>query len=183
MITPLIIILVMALLAMIIMFSLLYSAVRYVPFVPTEGTVIRQMIEAAQLRDGQNVLDLGCGDGRVLMAALQKRDIQATGIEINPLISFFARFRLRMRGMKAKIIHGNFFALSLREADVIFCYLFPRVMQRLEQKFTAELRRGSTVVSYCFPIKAWKPTKVIQTRTDKPKNFLIYVYRMPCQTS
>lgn len=168
-------------LGMTVIMSLLYSAVRYVPFVPTEWSVIHKMIAAAELKDGQKVIDLGCGDARLLMAALEEKKVQATGVEINLLISWLARFRLWTKGMKAKILRKNFFKVSLRDCDVVFCYLFPKIMLKLEPKFEDELQKGSTVISYCFPIKAWKPTRVIQTRDDKPKNFLIYVYRIPCQ--
>jgi len=164
-----------------VMTSLFYSAIRYVPFVPTEVYVMKKMIAAAELKDGQRVFDLGCGDGRLLIEAMRKKHVKATGVEVNRLISWLARFRLWMNRKKAKIICGNFFQTPLRESDVIFCYLFPRVMQQLKEKFEAELKKGTTIVSYCFPIKAWKPTRVITTRASKPHNFLIYVYHTPCQ--
>lgn len=168
-------------LGMTVILSLLYSAVRYVPYVPTEWSVIHKMIAAAELKDGQKVIDLGCGDGRLLMASMEDKNVRATGVEINRFISWLARFRIWSRGLKANIVRGNFFKVSLRDTDVVFCYLFPKVMLRLEPKFSEELQNGSRIVSYCFPIKAWRPTKIIQTRSDKPKNFLIYVYHIPYQ--
>jgi 16S rRNA A1518/A1519 N6-dimethyltransferase RsmA/KsgA/DIM1 with predicted DNA glycosylase/AP lyase activity len=139
------------------------------------------MIEAANLKDGQHVYDIGCGDGRLLIEALKKKKINAHGVEINLFISSLAKLRLWMSEKKAVILRKNFFKVSLRESDVVFCYLFPKVMQKLKIKFQDELKKGAVVISYCFPIKDWKPTKTIQTRADKPKNFLIYVYQMPCE--
>lgn len=166
---------------LIIFLSLFYSAVRYVPFVPTERKVIKKMIEAANLKDGQKVYDLGCGDGRLLIEAMKKKNIKAHGVEINRFINALAKFRIWRSGKKANIIHKNFFQISLKESDVIFCYLFPKVMQKLKMKFQEELNAGTMVISYCFPINDWVPVRTIQTREDKPKNFLIYVYQTPCQ--
>jgi len=166
---------------LIVFLSLFYSAVRYVPFVPTEKEVIKKMIKAANLKDGQKVYDLGCGDGRLLIEALKKKNVEAHGVEINRFINTLAKFRIWMAGKKADIIHKNFFKISLEESDVIFCYLFPKVMQKLKMKFQEELKAGTLVISYCFPISDWVPVKTIQTRADKPKNFLIYVYQTPCK--
>lgn len=169
------------LLLIVIFVSLTYSAIRYVPFVPTESRVIKQMIENAGLRDGQHVYDLGCGDGRLLIEALKKSKIKATGVEVNFFITWLAKFRLWLSGKKATILRANFFDVPLNQSDIIFCYLFPKVMKKLKVKFENELKNGATIISYCFPLKDWKPYKTIQTRKDKPNNFLIYIYRTPCQ--
>jgi len=162
----------------VVFISLFYSAVRYVPFVPTEKIVMKKMIEAAELQDGQTVYDLGCGDGRLLIEAMKKKQIKAYGVEVNRFISWLAKFRMWLNKYKATIIKANFFKVSLEESDVIFCYLFPKVMQDLQEKFEQELKKGTKIVSYCFPVKNWKPLKTIQTRKEKPKNFLIYVYQI-----
>lgn len=158
-----------------------YYGVRYVPYVPSNRSVIKKMIAAADLKDGQKIIDLGCGDARLLIEAMKEKNVQASGVEISFPVYWLAKFRLWMCGMKANITRENFFKVSLKDSDVVFCYLFPKVMEQLKEKFEKELKNGAIVVSHSFPIKEWKPERTVQTRADKPHNFLIYVYRMPCQ--
>ena len=161
--------------------SLLYYGVFYAPFVPTPMRVIRQVLEAAELRDGQKIYDLGCGDGRLLIAAVKLKKVRAIGYEVAWLVVAMAYLRkwLLCPGADVRIIRGNFFKADLGEADVVFCYLFPKIMHRLEKKFEAELKQGARVLSFSFPLSHWRPVKVLKTRPDKPKNFLIYVYQVP----
>ena len=163
----------------IIMVSLLYHAIFHAPFVPTKNQVVRQMIRAAKLKDGQRVYDLGSGDGRLLIEAMREKKVKATGVEIAWLVSLLARIRMLFSKKKYTLLNSNFFRLDLKDADVIFCYLFPRIMKKLKMKFEKELIKGTKIVSYCFPIKEWQPVQTIQTRADKPKNFLIFVYEIP----
>lgn len=162
-----------------VLMSLMYTAFRYAPFVPSKNKIVKQMIEAAELKDGDRVYDLGCGDGRLLRESRKAKDVEAIGIEASWLVSLLARLIRVFSKVKYKIIHGNFFESRLDEADVVFCYLFPNVMLKLQPKFESELKEGARVISHSFPIKAWQPVRTIQTKADKPKNFLIYVYEVP----
>lgn len=172
-----------AILFFIVFISLFYTAVRYAPFVPTQSVVTKKMVAAAQLQDGQKVYDLGCGDARLLIEAKRQKNVTATGVEVNLFVCLLAKFRSWLAKKDVIIIRKNFFDVPLQDANVIFCYLFPKLMQDLKLKFTKELQAGALVISYCFPIQGWKPEKTIPTRDDKPNNFLIYIYRMPCQTT
>lgn len=159
--------------------SLMYSAIRYVPFVPTKQDVVKKMIKAANLKDGDTIYDLGCGDGRFLIEAAKEKRVTAIGIEASWIVTMLAKFRIWISGQKVRLISGNFFKKNISDADVIFCYLFPGVMNKLKDKFISELKEGAKIISFSFPIKEWQPVEVIQTDTNKPKNFLIYVYEIP----
>lgn len=162
---------------MVILAAILYSAVRYVPFVRTPRMVRKKMIEAAKLQDGDTVFDLGCGDGSILLDSLAEKKVDAIGIEGSWIVFQLAKWRRFFSQKKLKLIHQNFYQASLAEADIVFCYLWPSVMQRLQNKFEQELKPGARIISYCFPITAWEPAQRIQTREDKPNRFLIYCYQ------
>ncbi|MCD6369179.1 MAG: class I SAM-dependent methyltransferase [Thermoproteales archaeon] len=148
-----------------------------VPFVPTPYSVARRMLELAEVKPGDVVYDLGCGDGRIIIMAAKEFGARAVGIEIRKdLVEQCLREILRL-GLqdKVKIIHGDFFEVDLSEADVVTLYLLTSVNERLKPKLDRELRPGTRVVSHDFEIKGWVPKKIEniynQWRTHK-----IYLY-------
>ncbi len=147
------------------------------PYVPTPQRIARLMVQAAKLLPHERVYDLGSGDGRLLLASLKQADVIVTGIEGNSFLVLLGRFRLWLMGKKGTILWKNIFAHNYSDADVVFCYLFPSVMKKLQEKFKKELKKGTRVVSYCFPLPEWKPGKTFQTQEKKPNNFLIYLYQ------
>lgn len=163
-------------LSLAVVIFMLYSAVRYVPFVPTSPRIVKLMVDQADVKDHQVIYDLGCGDGRLLIEARSRKNIRAVGIEAAWWVYTLAKIRRWWSNQPIELLWGNFFQQNLQNADVIFCYLFPKIMLQLKMKFEKELRPGTKVVCLSFPIFGWIPKKTIQTRPDKPNNFLIYVY-------
>jgi hypothetical protein len=155
----------------------IYYAIFYVPYVPTPKKIAKKMVEAANLKKGQKVFDLGAGDGRITIIADQK-GFKSTGFELSWLPYLLAKFNIWSQGSKAKIYRKNFIKESLKEVDCVFCYLWPSVMRDLKNKFEEEMKKGSKIVSYCFPMKDWKPVKKIPSKLNNNKTFLIYVYEI-----
>jgi len=117
--------------------------------------MVDQMMKLAEVGPQDVVYDLGCGDGRIVLAAAMRFHARAVGIEIDPLRYLWCQFLvtiLRQRG-RVQIIFGNVFKQELSEADVVVCYLMPEALQKLEKKFRQELCAGTRVVSarYVFP--------------------------------
>jgi len=105
-------------------------------------------------------VDIGCGDGRVLRAAKRRYNVRGLGFEVNFLAYLIAR--VRSSGIEGiQIRWGNFWKVDLSDADVVFCYLFPDVMERLAKKLEAELSPGARVISCNFSIPGWKPLEVL----------------------
>ena len=156
-----------------------YNGFRYVPFVPSKKRIVKKMVKAAGLKPGMKVVDLGCGDARFLIEAIREEgDIIAEGYEISWPVMILAKLNLFLSSKKAKIHHQNFFNASIEDADVVFCYLFPKTMLKLKEKFSSELKKGTVIVSYCFKIPGWIPEETITTIKSKPNNFLILKYRV-----
>ena len=145
-------------------------------YVSTSRTKIAAFINAVPMKAGQTLVDLGCGDGRVLREARKRYGIQTIGYEINPLA--YLKARLFSFGLnKIKIRRENFWEADLTGADVVFCYLYPDVMKKLAAKFKSGLKPGAIVVSSNFPLPEHIPDKILrpQSRLD---NDPMYVYHL-----
>jgi ribosomal protein L11 methylase PrmA len=129
------------------------------PFVPSNRKTIDKMLEVAKIKKGEKVYDLGCGDGRIVIAADRKFGAEAVGYEISILVWNLAHINKFFKRSKAKILRKDFFKADLRDADVVFCYLLPEVMEKLAPKFKKELKPGARVVSASFHLPKWKLVK------------------------
>lgn len=118
------------------------------PFVPTRRSDVRRMVELAELRPGDRVYDLGCGDGRIVREAA-RRGALATGYELSVPTLLLAK-ALTSSTANATVRYGDFWKKDLRDADVIFCFLLKEPMRRFEETVWPTLKPGTRVVSYMF---------------------------------
>ena len=128
------------------------------PYVPSKREKIRTMLELARIKPGEIAVDLGSGNGAVVIeAALQ--GARAIGIEINPFLTWYAKKRARRAGVqnRATFIRQNFKRYSLENADVVFLYLLPKTTRELREKLSRELKPEARVVSNTFQIPEWEP--------------------------
>jgi 16S rRNA A1518/A1519 N6-dimethyltransferase RsmA/KsgA/DIM1 with predicted DNA glycosylase/AP lyase activity len=128
------------------------------PYLPTLSKQKETALDLLDLRPGQTLLELGSGDGRVLLAAA-KRGIKTVGIELNPIlfvISLIVTFRYRK---DVKIIWGNFWSKKWPETDGIFVFLLDKYMPKLDKRIKTGQRKPTKVASFAFEITGKKPTK------------------------
>jgi len=150
-----------------IMFPTLAALIRGAPFVPTPIDAVEAMVNAADLKDGQKIYDIGCGDGRIVYLASKAKNLKAVGLELSPFVYLLARIRKLFWRSKAKILLKNFKYTDLSDADVIFCYLLPETLAHLRTKLDKELKKGTKIISYSFQIKSWQEKdKIIQPNND-----------------
>ena len=120
-------------------------------FVSTSKARIRACIDAVPMKSGQILVDLGCGDGRVLRQAQKRYNVRAIGYEINCLAYLKARL-LSAGNRNIEIKRQDFWSVNLAEADVVFCYLYPDVMKRLAAKLSKNGKPGAMIVSCNFSL-------------------------------
>ena len=138
-----------------IVVSLYWTRIVGGPWVPSSMQMVNRMMEMANVGSEDVVYDLGCGDGRMLLAAAMRHQARAVGIEIDPLRYLWCQFLITILGQRKRIriIFGNLFKKDLSEADVVLCYLMPDALTKLEKKFKQELQPGTRIVSnrFTFP--------------------------------
>jgi len=135
---------------------------RLAPYVPSPQEVIDRMLELAQARQGDTVIDVGCGDGRILITAVQKFKARAVGIEIDPKIAAQASDTILKLGLqnKARVVRADVFDADLSQADVVTLYLTTSFNEKLRPKFEQSLKPGTRVVSHDYGIRGWNPVEV-----------------------
>jgi len=132
------------------------------PFVQTPVEVAKKMIELADLKPGQKLFDLGAGDGRLLILAAQESGASAIGVELRDDLVERARSEIKKLNLqeRVQIVHGDFFNVDLRDADVVTLYLTTSGNERLRPKLEQELRKGAKVVSHDFKVGNWRASVV-----------------------
>ena len=130
-------------------------------FVSTSRSRIRTFIEAVPMKAGQVLVDLGCGDGRVLRQAHKSYQIRAIGYEVN-LMAYVKACVLSLCSKNIEIRHRNFWSANLSDADVVVCYLYPDVMKKLSAKLKANLKPGAVIVSCNFILPGFKPSRILR---------------------
>ncbi len=127
------------------------------PFVPSDIKFLEKIFKAAKFERGKKFLDIGSGDGRVVRLAVNKYGLKGVGIELQPYLVWYSRFRSKAANEnKTEFIRRNFFQGKLPQADYIYFYLFPGTVEKLGKKIAAECPTGTTIISRAFEIKCLK---------------------------
>jgi SAM-dependent methyltransferase len=153
-----------------------------VPFVTTPHDVVERMLDLAEVRKGEKVYDLGCGDGRIVIAAA-RRGARGVGVEINPEVVEKARAAADSTGVadRVTIRRADFFTIDLRDADVVTLFLLPTLNVRLIPQLE-RLKPGARIVSHEFSMKGVKPTKVIDVPSKETgRRHTLYLWVTPLQ--
>jgi len=131
------------------------------PYVPTASDRVIDMVRLADVRPGELAVDLGSGDGRIVIA-LAKAGAEVHGYEINPVLVLWARFRIYREGVgdRAQIYWRSFWGADLSEYQLISIYGNHQMMKRLEEKLYHELAPNARLVSCEFPFPRWRPLRI-----------------------
>jgi cyclopropane fatty-acyl-phospholipid synthase-like methyltransferase len=129
-------------------------------FVPTPPSVVMAMLDLARVTDKDVVYDLGCGDGRIPIAAAQKYGARGVGIDIDPKRIEEANENAKAAGVTEKVsfLNQDLFESDISNATVVMLYLLPSLNEKLMPKLRNELKAGTRVVSHSFSMGAtWPP--------------------------
>jgi len=132
-----------------------------VPFVPTTDEAVHSMLKLADVKKTDVVYDLGCGDGRIVIAAAKDFGARAVGIDINPVRIKEARENARKAGVEklVRFEENDLFRADIHEASVVTLFLLSHINLKLRPKLIEELKPGTRVVSNTFDMGDWKPDK------------------------
>ncbi len=151
-----------------------------VPFVPTPDTVVAEMLSLAGVTKKDVVYDLGCGDGRLVVAAVKKYGARGVGVDIDPQRIRESNENAQKAGVtgRVKFIEQDLFETDLKGATVVTLYLLPDVNLRLRPKLLRELTPGTRIVSHNYPMGDWAPVKVEEVDVGGAKHY-VYFWIVP----
>jgi hypothetical protein len=140
------------------------------PFVTTPEEVVDRMLLLADTRADDFVMDLGSGDGRIVIAAARKFGARGLGVDIDSRLVALSRENSRRAGVEAlaRFEERDVLATDLSQATVVTIYLLPWLVDRLQPKLLHELSPGTRIVAHAFPMKGWKPDRSERLQVARP---------------
>jgi hypothetical protein len=179
------------------LFALLAAAARAqsppgeeVPYVRTPQAVVDRMLDLAEVGPDDFLIDLGSGDGRIVITAAQKRGARGFGVELDPTLVDSSNEAARKAGVadRARFFVRDLFDTDIREATVLTLYLLPEVNLQLRPRILAQLKPGTRVVSHDWDMGEWRPdaTAVIQglaKRVMPLRESTLYLWIVPASVA
>ncbi len=165
---------ILILIALALVITLITSLNHGAPYVPSSKAAIRDMLKLANVRSNDIVLDLGSGDGRVLVMATEEYGANGLGIEITWFYSIWSKVKVRLKGLQNKITikREDMYKADISSASVVVCFLLQDTNQKIKDKLAKELKPGTRIVSHYFTFDNWEPVK-------KDLNHYNYLYIVP----
>ncbi len=151
-----------------------YAGLRLAPFAPTPTRAVAAALALADVGPGDTVMDLGAGDGRVVIAAA-RRGARAIGYELSPFVFILALARTCWSGTAARVLLRDTFVVDLSPATVVFLFGMPRTSPRVAAHLARTLRPGTRVLTYIFPLPGWTTQRSVQP----PRCGRIWLYCTP----
>jgi SAM-dependent methyltransferase len=147
-------------------------------FVPTPEEVVQQMLKTAKVHKGDIVYDLGCGDGRTVIAAARDFGARGVGIDINPVRIKESLDNAKAAGVTDRVVFRNedLFEADIKEATVVTLYLLPTLNVKLRPKLWKDLKPGTRIVSHDFDMGEWKPEETVQVN-----GHTVYFWTIPAK--
>jgi SAM-dependent methyltransferase len=148
------------------------------PYVPTPHDVVERMLRLAKVGPSDVVYDLGCGDGRIVIAAAQKFGARGVGIDIDARLINQAEADAKAAGVsgRARFRVDDALAADISDATVVTLYLLSASNVKLRPILTSKLRRGSRIVSHSFAMGDWEPEVVDTFRDDTGVSRTLYLW-------
>ena len=151
---------------------------------PTVGSpeqAVDRMLQMAKLKPGETLYDLGCGDGRIVIAAARQYKVKAVGVEINERLARRAAANAKKAGVEDHVViqHGDMRRTDLSHADVVTLYLATTANETLRPALERSLRPNTRVVSYDYPIPGWQAMSTADTTGASGDVHTIYLYQVP----
>lgn len=132
------------------------------PFITTPSEVVERMLALAGTGPADLVVDLGSGDGRIVIAAARKFGARGLGIELDRALVTKSRDNARLANVSDRVtfVHGDVLLSDISQATVVTVYLLPSLIDKLQPRFIEELSPGTRIVSHAFAMVGWRPDRV-----------------------
>ena len=161
-----------------------------VPYVPTTEEAVQAMLKLAGVKKTDVVYDLGCGDGRIVIAAAKTYGAHGVGIDINPERIKEAKANAKNAGVEklVRFEENDLFVANFKDATVVTLFLLPQVNLKLRPRLLAELKPGTRVVSNTFDMGDWKPEKELNLSDAQGAEYAslsqrLYLWTVPAKAA
>ena len=161
------------------------------PYVPSPQSVVSDMLRYAEVGPDDFLIDLGSGDGRIVLTAAKVFGARGFGVEIKDDLVRRSNESAEKEGLagRVKFLKQDLFTTDLSQATVITMYLLPDTVNLLKDKFIRELRPGTRILSHDYPLTGWIPEKYVQMDLEDKVQIsgvtttLIYLYVVPAKVA
>ncbi|HSQ02810.1 MAG TPA: class I SAM-dependent methyltransferase, partial [Burkholderiales bacterium] len=160
-----------------------------VPYVPTPAGVVDAMLKMANVGASDYVVDLGCGDGRLVITAAKQYGAHGFGVDLDPRLVNEAQHEAARQGVQDHVAfyERNLYITDFSRASVLTLYLFPKVNLDLRPRLFSEVRPGTRVVSHDFDFGAWEPDEkqvvAVPGKSYGPPQSTLYFWIVPANAS
>ena len=159
------------------------------PYVPSPQSVVADMLKLADIGPQDFVIDLGSGDGRIVLTAAKVFGASGFGVEIKDELVKLSNEAAKKEGVadRVKFIKADLFKTDISRATVLTMYLLPNTVNMLKDKLLTELKPGTKVLSHDYPLAGWVPEKYVQWDLEDKVQIsgvtttLIYLYMVPAR--
>ena len=161
------------------------------PYVPSPQSVVADMLRYADVNAKDFLIDLGSGDGRIVLTAAKVFGARGFGVEIKEDLVKRANESAKNQGLadRVKFMKQDLFKTDISQASIITMYLLPDTVNLLKDKFLTELKPGTRIVSHDYPLTGWIPEKYVQMDLEEKVQIsgvtttLIYLYVVPAKVA
>src|SRR2546421_5690634 len=161
------------------------------PYVPSPESVVSDMLRYAEVNASDFLIDLGSGDGRIVLTAAKVFGARGFGVEIKEDLVRKANEAAKQEGLadRVKFIKADLFKTEISHATIITMYLLPDTVNMLKDKLLTELKPGTRIVSHDYPLTGWIPEKYVQMDLEEKVKIsgvtttLIYLYVVPAKVA
>jgi len=159
------------------------------PYVPSPDSVVADMLKLADVGPKDYVIDLGSGNGKIVLTAAKVFGASGFGVEIQDNLVKQSNEAAKREGLadRVKFIKQDLFKTDISQATVLTMYLLPNTVNMLKDKLLSELKPGTRVISHDYPLAGWIPEKYVQMDLEEKVNIsgvtttLIYLYMVPAK--
>lgn len=159
------------------------------PYVPTPWPIVDRLLAMAEIRADDHVIDLGSGDGRLVITAAKRFGASGLGIDIQERLIRLANETAAKEGLAQRVsfIQGDLFQADISRASVVTLYLLPSTVTKLVPRFLNDLRPGTRIVSHDYPLSPWPYEKVEQFEVPEKEKIsgtprtVLYLYIVPAR--
>lgn len=160
--------------------SLVLRLLQEFPYLPSPLSVVDAALDLAEIKPNEVFVDLGCGDGTVLIRAAERFGVFSVGFEVDSGLVKVAQMKVKESGFKSliEIVYADLFKVGISRFNVVYVYPYPPVVGSLSEKIAGEYKRGSRILVHDYALKNLQQAKTVRIPGGTLHVHTIYLYKL-----